>query len=184
MKRCIVWGVLGFGVNFVPMAQAELLNISSNALQSQNTNTSGCTIVGAGGQSFRGAKILVIMAEGKSADSNPILTVRSLNLSTPVVITNDNWREPVTENGVSSSAIDFTPLLRAPGKMTDAAVIIYATPGIALCAFSQEKSGGDALRSVSISITDVTSRMQGAASHEVEAKYQQETPELAAGLVR
>lgn len=184
MKFRMVWGVLGFVFGFVSMAQAELLNISSNALQSQNTNTSGCTIVGVGGKTFKGLKYFVIMAEGGSVDSNPVLTVKTLNTPTAMVFSNDNWREPFTENGVVASAIDFTPLLRAPGKSTDAAVAIYASPGVALCAFSQEKTGGDTLRSVSVSITDVTDRIQGAASHEVYSKSQQEAPGLAAGLVR
>lgn len=184
MKRRVICGVFGFLIGISSVAQAELLNISSNALQSQNTSTSGCTIVGAGGKTFKGAKYLVIMAEGGSADSNPVLTVKTLNTSKPMVIISDDWRESFTENGVVTPAIDFTPLLRSPGKLTDAAVMVFATPGVALCAFSQEKSGGDALRSVSISITDVTGSIQGAASYEVDAKFQQNTPELAAGSVR
>lgn len=184
MKRCVIGGVFGIVLGFSSVAQAELLNISSNALQSQNTNTSGCTIVGAGGKSLQGGKQLVIMAEGNSADSNPVLMVKTLNTPTPMVFFNDNWRESSTENGVVVPAIDFTPLLRAPKKSTDAAFMVFATPGVALCAFSQEKSGGDTLRSVSISITDVTGSIQGAASDEVYSKYQQEAPVLAAGLVR
>lgn len=184
MKRCVIGGVFGIVLGFSSVAQAELLNISSNALQSQNTNTSGCTIVGAGGKSLNGLKYLVIMAEGNSGDSDPVLTVKSLNTSKPMVISNDNWRDSSMENGVVVSAVDFTPLLRAPRKSTDAALVISASPGVALCAFSQEKSGGDTLRSVSISITDVTGSIQGAASDEVYSKYQQEAPVLAAGLVR
>lgn len=184
MKNRVFLSVLGLGLGFSFAAQAELLNISSNALQSQNTETSGCTIVGAGGKTYKGAKYLVIMAEGKPADSDPVLTVKTLNTSTPMVFTNDNWRESFTENGRVLSAVDFTPLLRAPAKQSDAAIIIFATSGVALCAYSKEKSGGDTLRGVSISITDVTSGMQGATSHEVDAKYQQETLELAAGSVR
>ena len=183
MKYRILWGVLGLGLGFASMAQAELLNISSNALQSQNTETSGCTIVGTGGKTFQGVKYLVVMAEGKSADSDPVLTVKTLNTSTPVVFTNDNWRESFTENGTVLSAVDFTPLLRAPGKPTDAGFSIYASPGVALCAFSREKSGGDTLRSVSISITDVTDRIQGAALYEIESKYQSEVSGSESGLI-
>jgi hypothetical protein len=183
MKHRILRGVLGLGLGFASMAQAELLNISSNALQSQNTETSGCTIVGSGGKSYRGIKVLIVMAEGNSADSDPVLTVKTLNTQSPTVIVNDNWRESSTENGASRSASDFSSFLRSPGKPTDAGFAVFVSPGVALCAFSREKSGGDTLRSVSISITDVTDRIQGAALYEIESKYQSEVSGSESGLI-
>ncbi|MFN9726856.1 hypothetical protein [Acidovorax sp.] len=172
------------GLSFASAAQAELTNISTNALQSQNTETSGCTIVGRGGKSLNGLKYLVILAEGKSSDSDPTLIVKSLNLNPAVTLTNDNWRDPTVQNGVPLPFVDFSPLLRAPAKLTDSAVLIYVTPDVALCAFSKEKTGGDALRAVSVSITDVTGYIQGATSLELKEEAIWDGVSPAMGVLR
>lgn len=164
MRLYVSSGICLLVLGLASGAQAELLNISSNALQSQNVSTAACAIVGSGGKTRpNGRKELAVLAEGRAGDSDPKLTV---NISDGTVLTNDNWLEETYENGkqVPNPGNLESWLGRPAGRMSDAGMVIWALPGEWLCAHSNEKSGGDNLRPVSISITDVTANAGDARS--------------------
>jgi len=178
MRLHTLSGICALGLGLASGAQAELLNISSNALQSQNTFTSACTIVGTGGKSRPdGGKTFVILAEGSATDSDPMLTV---TFSKGPVLTNDNWLELTYTDGAPSSNPHYVEdwLGRRAGRTSDAGMVVISYPGHWICATSREKSGGDTLRSVSISITDVTARAANAKSLALDT-----TIDTAAGAV-
>lgn len=178
----ILSSIFALGLGLVPGAQAELLNISSNALQSQNSSTAACAIVGSGGKSRPdGRKELAILAEGKTGDSDPKLTVK---ISDGTVLTNDNWLEQTYENGkpVPNPSDLESWLGRPAGRVSDAGMVIWAFPGEWLCAHSNEKSGGDILRPVSISITDVTTKAGDARSLEEYAPIDMSTGRIVTNL--
>lgn len=138
-------------------ANAELMNISSGAIQSQNFATISCTVIGSGGASWRGAKLMMVLSEANSAGSNPVLVAQ--NLDTGETLANDTWNGPFIYNGrmmqaMSASAVQA--VLRLPGSANDAALLLAALPGQRVCVRSSEVSGGDTLRAVALSITDVT----------------------------
>ncbi len=164
MRIHILSSICALGLGLASGAQAELLNISSNALQSQNTATAACAIVGAGGKTDPdGSKKFVILAEGKANDSDPMLTV---TFSKGPVVTNDSWLELTYADGVPDPNPHYVEnwLGRRAGRASDAGMVVFAYPGGWICASSREKSGGDTLRPVSISITDVTARSSNAKS--------------------
>jgi hypothetical protein len=168
MRRGILKSVVvtGLGLAVTTGVHAELLNISSNAMQSQNTPTAACTIVGRGGKTMAdGRKLFVVLAEGKAADSNPSLVVKASDGS---VVSNEDW---------TSTTIDFTGqpvwtdtagwLGRSPGRESDAGTVVTALPGTWFCVTSREVSGGDVLRPVAVSVTDVTDKVGSAKSYAV-----------------
>lgn len=143
-------------------ANAQLLNISTGALQSQNTPAIACTIVGTAGSSWRGMKALVVLAEANSAGSNPMVVAELLENGE--TMSNDTWTGPYTGNGVSYAPppLNLYPsLLRAPYGPSDAALLISVPMGWRLCVRSAEVSGGDSLRRVALSVTDVTDTFIG-----------------------
>lgn len=170
MRRGILKSVLGTGLGLAVATgvHAELLNISTNAMQSQNTPTAACTIVGKGGKTMvDGRKVFVVLAEGKAVDSNPSLVIKASDGS---VVSNEDW---------NSTTIDFTGkpvrtdtagwLGRNPGRESDAGTVITASPGTWFCVTSREVSGGDVLRPVAVSVTDVTDKDGSAKSYAVDS---------------
>lgn len=137
-------------------ANAQLLNISTQALQSQNTPAVACTIVGTTGNTWHGLKALVVLSEATSADSNPRLVVRSLENNETMA--NDDWGGTLWHNGapMQNEPQLVTALLRAPMRPSDAAVVLSVPPGWRVCASSTETSGGDTLRRANVQFTDVT----------------------------
>ena len=75
MRQGILKSVLGMslGLAMTTGVHAELLNISTNAVQSQNTPTAACTIVGAGGKTLPdGSKgVSVAFKEDRSGRLKP-----------------------------------------------------------------------------------------------------------------
>lgn len=141
-------------------AQAGLLNISTNNLQSRTASASGCTIIESGGATFEGSKILVVFAESNEENSDSTLLVQDLQGVN--VWTNDDWLgnrylNGSLRGGISSDLISlYTGTVgRTPGRSTDAGILVAFPPGAAICAFSRETTT-DNLKSVSISITDIT----------------------------
>ncbi|MBX3632996.1 MAG: hypothetical protein ABS38_08445 [Acidovorax sp. SCN 68-22] len=145
-------------------AHADLLNVSSTSLQSTSQEAIACTIIGTGGATYQGYKVLVAFAEGGSADSNPKLRVRSLSSS--VVFENDNWQGPqylngqVVNNGADLASLYTSTLSRTPNQPNDAAVLVLFSPGEAVCAHSTEVSSTD-LKRASVALTDVTNMVLG-----------------------
>lgn len=170
MRRMVLKRILGTGLGLMVATgvQAELLNISTNAMQSQNTPTAACTIVGKGGKTLpSGAKVLVVLAEGKATDSNPTISIR---FSDNATLSNDNWNSTTID--ASGKPVQTDPagwLGRSPGRQNDAGTVVLAIPGEWLCVTSREVSGGDALRPVAVSVTDVTERAAGAKSAAISA---------------
>lgn len=142
-------------------AQAGLLNISTNNLQSRTASASGCTIIEGGGATFQGSKILIVFAESNEENSDSTLVVQDLKGIN--VWTNDDWLGNRYLNGSlrGGTPAEITTVYnsgvgRTPGRPTDAGILVAFSPGEAICAFSKEKTT-DNLKSVSISITDITS---------------------------
>lgn len=170
MRQGILKSVLGMSLGLVMAAgaHAELLNISTNAVQSQNTPTAACTIVGKGGKTMPdGRKVFVVLAEGKAVDSNPTLVIR---FSDGGVVSNDDWNSTsINVDGKPFNAQVAGWLGRNAGRESDAGTVIVAPAGVWFCVTSREVSGGDALRPVSVSVTDVTERDVNAKSNAVDA---------------
>jgi hypothetical protein len=162
-----VWG-MSLGLAMATGVHAELLNISTNAVQSQNTPTAACTIVGKGGKTMAdGRKVFVVLAEGKAADSNPTLVIR---FSDGGVVSNDDWNS----TSIDVNGKPFKPnvagwLGRNAGRESDAGTVVVASAGEWFCVTSREVSGGDALRPVAVSVTDVTEKEASAKSNAVDA---------------
>jgi len=170
MRQGILKSVLGMslGLAMATGVHAELLNISTIAVQSQNTLTAACTIVGAGGKTLPdGSKVFVVLAEGKAVDSNPTLVIRFSDNSTG---SNDDWNSTSIDASGKPVRINTAGWLgRNPGRESDAGTVILAMPGDWFCVTSREVSGGDALRAVSVSVTDVTAKATSAKSATVGA---------------
>lgn len=142
--------------------QAQLLNVSSTSLQSQQTPAIACAIVASSGPLWRGMKTLMVFAEAAQGGSNPTLTVEYLG--TPERGTNDNWTGNANINGqvmAPLSAATYAALLRAPAGPNDAALLLSAYPGTRVCAYSREVSGGSSLYAAQVAITDVTASYMG-----------------------
>lgn len=138
-------------------AHAELLNISTQALQSQNTAGVACTIVGTSGSTWRGLKALMVFSEASSAGSNPKLVATLLENNETMA--NDTWTGTFWVNGVAKPGLSpdvFGALLRRPMGADDAALLVSVPPGWRVCVSSTEVSGGDTLRRANVQITDVT----------------------------
>jgi len=142
-------------------SHAGLLNISTNNLQSRTASASGCTIIESGGATFQGQKILVVFAESNEENSDSTLTVQDLKGLN--VWTNDDWLGNRYLNGslrggdsASITSVYTAGVGRTPKRPTDAGILVAFNPGEAICAFSKERTT-DNLKSVSISITDITS---------------------------
>lgn len=144
---------------WVGAANADLINISTTGFQSSVEPQIACTIVGNTPPFFQGAKALVVFSESVRNGANTRLLVQYLN--TDFVVTNSDWRSPMTLNGelfdLEAPELVYAELLRTPGRSTDAAVLTVAYPGQRVCAFSYEETGSNSLVSASVSITDVTS---------------------------
>lgn len=78
----------------------------------------------------------------------------------------------------SSDASLIRTLLRAPGKAVDAGLVVTAAPGVALCAWSNERTG-NGLYPASISITDVTATALTRLSEPLRVHMATEQPENA-----
>ena len=152
--RCAVALLVCLGAS---QAQADLLNISTTTIQSQNTSAIACTIVGTTGNTWQGLKVLQVMSEAQQGDSNPVLVAELLENGE--TLANDNWTGPWLANGTPNPAPSpafFQALLRTPAGPNDAALVASVPPGWRLCVHSREVSGGDALRRVQVAVTDVT----------------------------
>jgi hypothetical protein len=170
MRRGILKSVLGTGLGLAVATgvHAELLNISTNAMQSQNTPTAACTIVGKGGKTLpSGVKVFVVLAEGKAADSNPTIAIKFGDNSTA---SNDDWNSASIDTTGKPVQTDTAGWLgRNPGRQSDAGTVVLAIPGEWFCVTSREVSGGDVLRPVAVSVTDVTDKSSIAKSSAIEA---------------
>lgn len=141
-------------------AQAGLLNISTNNLQSRSLSASGCAIVDSTGPTYQGYKVLIVFAESREGNSDPVLMVQDLRGTN--VWANDDWTDSQYLNGarLNVSASDLAATFRnsvgrTPGLATDAGLLALFRPGEAICAFSREYVS-ESLRSVTIAITDIT----------------------------
>ncbi|MBP7453715.1 MAG: hypothetical protein KA914_13100 [Ottowia sp.] len=138
-------------------ANADLLNISTTVLQSQRANAIACTIVGTSGNTWRGMKVLQIMAEAHEAGANPIIVAEYLENGETMA--NDNWTGPWLSNNVpqpAPGAALLNALLRTPAGANDSALVVSIPAGWRMCVRSGEVSGGDTLRKVQVAVTDVT----------------------------
>lgn len=155
LKKSII--SLGF-ICAAGFAHADLKNISSSGVHSAtNLEAVACTIVGYGGPLYRGKKILYVFAESTGNGRDPMLKVSSLKYNR--VVQNDDWEEEYHINGSVQPPVPatlYTSVLRAPRWATDAAVIYFADPGEAVCAFTKEYANDSNLYQVQISLTDVT----------------------------
>jgi len=145
-------------------SKAELMNISATAMYTGNQRAVACTIVDTGTIMISGMVMIIAFAEGNGS-GDPGIKAWSLyrNLS----FSNENWGdgEDMQVNGKTThiSLWDFDPtngnpykaLLRSPMRATDAAVIISALPGEAICAESYDRSGASSPSTVSIAFTDL-----------------------------
>lgn len=168
MKKCVIsmGMVLAAGA-----AQADLLNISSGTMHSaSNLQGIACTIVGATGPLFQGTKILYVFAESMGNGRDPVLKVSSLRYNR--VLQNDDWQRSWYLNGAAQTPVPaslYSTYLRLPKRATDAAVIYFAEPGEAVCAFTNEYAEDSNLYQVQISITDVTSAVGTRSTKSAEA---------------
>lgn len=152
---------------FTFSAHADLMNISSTSLQSVSQQAIACTIIANSGPTYQGYKVLVAYAESTGPDSNSEMHVDSLKYK--ISYTNGDWRgtqylngEAVT-NGADNANLFAATLGRTPGRPTDSALLLLFVPGDAVCAYSRDVSSSS-LKGVSVSLTDITSRIQGARS--------------------
>lgn len=154
-------------------AHADLLNVSSTSLQSATEEAIACTIIATGGLTYQGFKVLVVYAEG-SSDSNARLTVRSLTRGD--AYTNDDWQGTIYYQGESVGlGTDLANLYagtlgRTPSRTSDSAALVLFSPGEPVCAYSKEVSNPN-LKRVSVSITDITNKIQGTRSLSTQETY-------------
>lgn len=155
-------------------AHADLLNISATSLQSTTEEAIACTIIATGGLTYQGYKVLVVYAEGGASDSNARLTVRSLTRGD--TYTNDDWLGTIFYQGQSVGAgADLANLYagtlgRTPSRTSDSAALVLFSPGEPVCAYSREVSNPN-LKRVSVSITDITNKIQGTRSLTTQETY-------------
>jgi hypothetical protein len=100
--------------------------------------------------------VLVFLSEGNQAGSDPVLRVRGVSGGTTYA--NDDWGSSVYVDGTAytSDASLIRTLLRSAGSSLDAGLVLLVSPGVAICAWSNERTGGSTLYQASVSITDVT----------------------------
>lgn len=140
-----------------PQANADLLNISTTGLQSQNDPVVACTIVGRTGNTWRGLKALIVASEAVSENSNPIIVAQVLESGETMA--NDTWTGSYLVNGSARAPLDptmYQSLLRRLNGPNDAALLVSVPPGWRLCVRSAEVSGGGTYRKAQIAVTDVT----------------------------
>ncbi len=161
LKKSII--SLGF-ICAAGFAHADLKNISAGGVHSAtNLEAIACTIAGYDGASYRGTKVLYIFAESMGTGRDPMLKVSSLKYN--YVMQNDDWEEEYYVNGSARTPVPaslYSSFLRIPKRATDAAVIYFADPGEAVCAFTKEYANDGNLYQVQISITDVTAAITAA----------------------
>jgi len=159
-KRVLVAGLM----LAASAAHAELMNISATATHSaSDLQGIACTIVGTTGPLYRGTKILFVFAE--SAGTSRDTKVRVSSLKYNLVVTNEDWRKPWSINGesfVHDSEILYSSFLRTPNKPTDAALIYFADPGEAVCAYSNEQTSDGGQYAVQIAFNDMTAAFTAA----------------------
>jgi len=172
MKYRFLTGVI-FSACVTLSAHADLLNVSSTSLQSTTEEAIACTIIATGGLTYQGYKVLVVYAEGAS-DSNAKLTVRSLTRGD--TYTNDDWQGIIYYQGQSvGTGADLSNLYagtlgRTPSRTSDSAALVLFSPGEPVCAYSREVSS-PSLKRVSVSITDITNKIQGTRSLSTQETY-------------
>lgn len=144
-------------------AKAELMNISATAMYTGNQRALACTIVDTGTTLLSGGVLIFAFAEGNGA-GDPGIKVWSLYRN--ISASNESWGDGFTLqiNGetahVSLREIDtrngnpYATLLRSPYRQNDAAVVMLALPGEAICAESYDRSGA-APTTVSLAFTDL-----------------------------
>ena len=140
--------------------RADLLNVSTNVLQSQANPAVACTIVGTDGPTWRGLKAIMVMSESMQSGSDPSLSVQ--DIQSGATITNDDWGGSWVLDGVPQPALSrttITALLRVPKGTLDALVLASVRPGASICAYSKETKGGSSQALASISLTDVTNNV-------------------------
>lgn len=159
-KRVLVAGLL----LAASAAHAELMNISATATHSASgLQGIACTIVGTTGPLYRGSKILFVFAE--SAGNSRDTKIRVSSLKYDLVVTNEDWRKPWSMNGeafVHEAEILYSTFLRTPYKPTDAAIVYFADPGEAVCAFSNEQTSDSGQYPVQIAFNDMTAAFAAA----------------------
>lgn len=142
------------------MANAELMNISANGVQTADQGATACTIVDTGTVPIDGTALLIVLAEGSG---NPDLLVWSMDRL--YESRNKDWADgvDVTVPGLTyhlnlremDAGLVYPTFLRAPTKLTDAAVFLFARLGERICATTYDRSGSAKSNLVSLSITDI-----------------------------
>lgn len=160
MRSIVLASILVFSA---ASSKAELMNISATAMYTGTERAVACTIVDTGTTLVSGGVMIFAFAEG-SGQGDP--TIRVWSLHTNMTITNDDWANgfEFQYNGrtehISLQQIDtrygnpYATLLRSPYRQKDAAVIVPAGPGEAICAESYDRSGA-APTTVSLAFTDI-----------------------------
>jgi hypothetical protein len=145
-------------------AHAELMNISATATHSaSDLQGIACTIVGTTGPLYRGSKILFVFAESAGNGRDPKVRVSSMKYD--LVVANEDWRKPWFLNGeafVHDAEILYSSFLRTPYKPTDAALIYFADPGEAVCAYTNEQTSDGGQYAVQIAFNDITAAFTAA----------------------
>lgn len=162
MKKLFVGAALAA---VAAMANAELMNISANSVQTGTQAAVACTIIDDGTTLLSGGGIMLfVFAEGSGA-GDPDLRVWSLDRD--YVTTNNNWGDGVdiSVNGQAghinlrdvdpNGGLVYPTLLRAPRRANDAAAFILVNRGEKICAQSLDRSGTGSSQAVSMSITDL-----------------------------
>lgn len=154
-------------------ASADMLNISTTGYHSANTPQIACSIVSTGQPTYEGYRVLIVFAEKYDNGSDPLVLATSL--SRTYEVHNFDWQDTSYVNDVAIDPFDtvgvYSTYLRLPKAVFDAALVYYALPGEAVCAYSWEEGSGGAMVGVSVSITDVTKNVLASNGTELERRF-------------
>ena len=147
IKMANLCWLIGFVFATAQAQDNRLLNVSVLGDARWDEPQVGCTIV-------QGQRALAVLAEAKTAHTDPYLEVRNLfdpNPSNPTILSNDDW-------GVLSTAekdMLIKGIGRLPDRSNDAAILMSAT-NAAVCAEGYENVDGAPAGRISVQITDIT----------------------------
>ncbi len=156
------WMGLVASVCLINAAHADLLNISTNSLESSTEEAVACTIIGTTGATYQGYKVLVAFSEAMGSGANPTMRVQSLRSN--IVYTNDDWQGmqylngQALGNGAAIAGMYTNGVGRTPNAATDSGILTMFSPGDAVCAYSKDVSN-TSLQKVSIALTDITEKV-------------------------
>ncbi|RYH66084.1 MAG: hypothetical protein EON54_05250 [Alcaligenaceae bacterium] len=161
MKKLSIAALLS-GISF--FANAELMNIAAGGVQTADQGVTACTIVDSGTVPLDGTSLLIVLAEGSG---NPDLLVWSMDRL--YESRNKDWADGVDVIRPGESfhvnlrdmdpGLVYPTFLRAPTKLTDAAVFVFARLGERICATTYDRSGAGTSNFVALSITDINAIM-------------------------